>query len=86
MANVSKLGEEGLVVYDYRFMSQREPHFVLDRDFFCYTIAYFVLFWVIENRVTKINFKYINGNFDYSRCLDWSILFLYAPAHKALVF
>ena len=34
MAYVSKLGEEGLVVYDYLFTSQREPHFVPDRDFF----------------------------------------------------
>ena len=31
---VSKLGEEGLVVYDYLFTSQRECHFVPDRDFF----------------------------------------------------
>ena len=30
----SKLGEEGLVVYDYLFTSQRESHFVPDRDFF----------------------------------------------------
>ena len=34
MAYVSKLGEEGLVVYDYLFTSQRECHFVPDRDFF----------------------------------------------------
>ena len=59
--------------------------FYLSR-FFCYTIAYFVPFWVIENRVTKINFMYFNGNCDYSSCLGWSILFLYAPAHKALAF
>ena len=29
-----KLGEEGLVVYDYLFTSQRESHSVPDRDFF----------------------------------------------------
>ena len=34
LSYVSKLGEEGLVVYDYLFTSQREPHFVPDRDFF----------------------------------------------------
>ena len=34
LAYVSKLGEEGLVVYDYLFTSQRESHFVPDRDFF----------------------------------------------------
>ena len=34
LAHVSKLGEEGLVVYNYLFTSQREPHFVPDRDFF----------------------------------------------------
>ena len=34
LAYVSKLGEEGLVVYDYLFTSQRECHFVPDRDFF----------------------------------------------------
>ena len=34
MAYVSKLGEEGLLVYDYLFNSQRESHFVPDRDFF----------------------------------------------------
>ena len=34
LACVSKLGEEGLVVYDYLFTSQRESHSVPDRDFF----------------------------------------------------
>ena len=33
--------------------------------FFCYSITYFVPFGVIENRVTKISFKYFNGNCDY---------------------
>ena len=53
---------------------------------FCYTVAYFVPFLIIKNRFTKINFKYFNGNCDYSSCLGWSILFSYAPAHKALAF
>ena len=34
MAYVSKLGEEGLVVYEYLFTFQRESHFVPDMDFF----------------------------------------------------
>ena len=34
MAYVSKLGEEGVVVYNYLFTSQRESHSVPDRDFF----------------------------------------------------
>ena len=54
--------------------------------FFCCTFTYFVPFGVIENRVTKINFKYFNGNCDYSSNPGWSILFLYAPAHKGLAF
>ena len=88
LAYVSKLGEEGLVFYDYLFTSQRESHSLPDRDFFCYTVAYFVPFWVIENRVTSINFKYFNGNCDSHcfTCLGWSILFLYEPAHNAWLF
>ena len=35
---------------------------------FCYTLTYFIPFAVIEDRVTKINFKYFNGNCDYSSC------------------
>ena len=54
--------------------------------FFYYTFTYFVLFGVIENRVTKINFKYFNGNCDCSSCPGWSVLFLYAPANKGLTF
>ena len=56
------------------------------KGFFCYTIAYFVQFWFIKNRVTKINFMYFNGNCGYSSCFGWSIQFLYAPAHKSLDF
>ena len=62
---VSQLGGEDLV-YDYFFTSQRESHSVPDMDFFA--IPYFVPFGVIENRVTKTNFKHFNGNFDYSSC------------------
>ena len=84
LAYVSKLGEEVLVVNDYLFTSQRESHSLPDRDFFCYTIAYFVPIWVIENRVTNIKFKYFNGNCAscYSSCLGSSILFLYEQAHN----
>ena len=34
LSYLSKLGEEGLVVYSYLFTSQRESHSVPDRDFF----------------------------------------------------
>ena len=34
LSYLSKLGEEGLVVYNYLFTSQRESHSVPDRDFF----------------------------------------------------
>ena len=44
LAYVSKLEEEGVAVYNYLFTSQRESHSIPDRDFFCYTIAYFVPF------------------------------------------
>ena len=53
---------------------------------FCYTFSYFVPFEVTENRVTKINFKYFNWNCDYFSCPGWSILIVYAPAHKGLTF
>ena len=47
---------------------------------------YFVPFGVIENRFTKIKFKYFNGNRDYSSSPVWWILFLYALPHKGLAF
>ena len=50
----------------------------------CYD--YFVPFGVIENRFTKIKFKYFNGNWDYSIWPGWSILFFYALPHKGLDF
>ena len=80
---VQHFGWEGLV-YDYPFL--RESHSVPDMDFFCYTTTYFVPFGVIENRVTKVNSKYFNGNFHYFVSPGWSILFLYAPVHKAWLF
>ena len=53
---------------------------------FLITVNYFVPFGVIKNRFNKINFKYFNGNCDYSSCPGWWILFFYAPPHKGLVF
>ena len=49
------------MVYNYIFTSQGESHAVLDMDFH-YTFTYFAPFGVIENRVTKVNSKYFNGN------------------------
>ena len=42
---------------------------------FLLTFNYFVPFGVIENRFTKINFKYFNGNCDYSSCLGKALAF-----------
>ena len=84
MVYVSQLGNEDLVS-DYTFTSQRESPSLPDMNFLL-TFNYFVPFGVIENICTKINFKYFNGNYDYSSCPGWWILFLYAPPHKGLAF
>ena len=81
---VSQLGNKDLVS-DQIFTSQREPHSVPDVVFLL-VFNYFVPFRVIENRCTKINFKYFNGHCDNSGSLGWWILFLYAPPHKSLAF
>ena len=67
------------------FLPLKESHSVPDIGFLL-TFNYFVPFRVIENRFTKINFKYFNGNCDYSSCPGWWILFLYRPPHKGLAF
>ena len=41
---------------------------------------------VIENKFTKIKFKYFNESFDYSSWPGWLILSLYAPPHEGLAF
>ena len=56
------------------------------RHGFLLTFNYFLPFWAIENRFTKINFKFFNGNCDSSSWPGWWILFLYAPPHKDLAF
>ena len=84
LAYVSQLGNKDLVS-DYIFTSQRESHSVPDMVFLL-TFNYFVPFGVIENRFTKINFKYFNGNCDNSSCPGWWILFLYAPSQRGLAF
>ena len=45
------------MVYNYLFTSQFQIWIC------CYTFTYFVPLGVIEKRVTKVNFKYFNGNF-----------------------
>ena len=86
LAYVSQFGVEDLV-YNYRFTPQIESHSVPDiYGLFCFTFSYFIPFGVIENRVTKINCKYSNGNCDLSSCPGWSILFSYAPAYKGVAF
>ena len=65
------------------FLPLKKSHSVPDIGFLL-TFNYFVPFRVIENRFTKINFKYFNGNCDYSSCPGWWIL--YAPPRKGLAF
>ena len=50
------------------------------------TMIILSLFGVIENRVTKIKFKYFNGNCDYYSWPGWWILFLYTLPRKGLAF
>ena len=60
MAYVSQFGNKDLVS-DYIYTLQRESHSVPGMGFLL-TLNYFVPFGVIENRFTKINFRYFNGN------------------------
>ena len=83
LACVSQLGNEDLVS-DYIFTSQRESHSLPDMGLLL-TFNYFVPFGVVKSRFIKTNFKYFNGNYDYSSCPGWWIL-LYAPPHKGLAF
>ena len=84
LAYVSQLGNEDLVD-DYIFTSQRESHSLPDMGFLLY-LQFFVPWGLIENKFTKISFKYFNGDCDYFSCPGWWILFLYAPPHKGLIF
>ena len=72
---VSQLGNKDLVS-DYIFTSQRESHSVPDMSFLL-TFNYFVPFGVIENRFTKINFKYFNGNCWASLSFSYSLKITY---------
>ena len=67
------------------FLPLKESLILSRYGFFCYIFACVVPFGVIENRITKINFKYFNGNCNYSSP-GWSILFLYAPTTNAWLF
>ena len=49
---------------------------------FCYTFTYFVPFGVIENRVTKVNFKYFNGNFAEAWLFEKFIIELDASSYS----
>ena len=66
LAYASQLGNDDLVS-DYIFTSQKESHSVPNMGIL-QTFNYFVPFGVVENRFTKISFKYFNGNCDYSTC------------------
>ena len=54
MAYVSKLGEEGLVVYEYLFTFQRESHFVPDMDFFATLLLILSYFELSRIELPKI--------------------------------
>ena len=49
---------------------------------FCYTFNYFFTFGVIENIITKVNFKYFNGNFAEAYFLEKSIFELDAYTYS----
>ena len=68
------------------FLSLKESLTLIQIWVFLLTFNYFVPFEVIENRFTKINFKYFNVTCNYSSCPCWLILFLYAAPHKGLAF
>ena len=51
---VSKLGEEGLVVYDYLFTSQIEPPFVPDRDSFATLLLILSHFELLRIELPKL--------------------------------
>ena len=51
---VSKLGKEGLVVYNYLFTSQREPSFVPDRDSFVTLLLIFSHFELLRIELPKL--------------------------------
>ena len=81
LAYVLQLGNKDLVS-DHIFTSQRESYTVSDMGLLLAS-NYFVP-WVIENRFTKINFKYFNGYCDNSRCPGWWVLCIYAPPPKGV--
>ena len=56
MAYVSKLGDEGVVVYNYLFTPQREHHSVPDRDYFAtlfLILPHFVLSRIELSKLTS---------------------------------
>ena len=81
---VSQLGNQDLVS-DYVFTSHRESYPVSDIDFLL-TFNFFVPFGVIENRFTKIKFKYFSGNCGDFSCHGWWSLFLYKPPMRNWLF
>ena len=64
------------MVYNYLFSSQFQIWI------FSYTFNYFVPFEVIENRVTKVNFKYFNGIFAEAWLFEKFIFELHASSYS----
>ena len=83
MAYVSKLGEEGLVVYDYLFIPQRECHFVPDRDFFAALLLILSHFELLRIELPKLTSSIL---WEIVTILVVLVDQFYTPAHEALAF
>ena len=85
LACVSKLGEQGLVVYDYPFICQRQHHFVPDRDFFATLLLISSHFELLITELPKLTSGIL---MEIATILVVLVdqFYLYAPAHKTLGF
>ena len=85
LACVSKLGEQGLVVYDYPFICQRQHHFVPDRDFFATLLLISSHFELLIIELPKLTSGIL---MEIATILVVLVdqFYLYAPAHKTLGF
>ena len=85
LACESKLGEEGLVVYDYPFTCQREHHFVPDRDFFATLLLISSHFELLIIKLPKLTPSILMEIVTILVVLV-DQFYLDAPAHKTLGF
>ena len=85
LACVSKLGEQGLVVYDCPFTCQREHHFVPDRDFFATLLIISSHFELLIIELPKLTSGILMEIVTILVVLV-DQFYLYAPAHKTMGF